>query len=976
MVPSTQSRSAMIRILDDYIARHSGSENEEHSPSEEGKNLSFARLNRMLLYYDMGMYRKALKDGTFLTETMDGCSFEACIVMVMVLIALGNMPPAVDKLEAMLGDDDALVHGDMRQYLRAKRIIEGIRNGSICAGDVLPIDLDRDCVEQLQLGGTNGFSNVGLSCRGGEQMMIGGSVVSTEESTDVLHTSKSADRSKESELGRAIILVNTGQYKEAIKVLDKCLALNDDAVLLATRGTAKAFAGDLEDSIQDFNKAIAMQPSIYDVYLRRSQAFAALGKYTLAHEDLEKARSLCHSNASLLARVWYETGKLHEKMQCYGLLLSDLERAMSLDEHIQKESETVKMMGMGYIGTGDLDRGIECLLQAKIHSPDDAKVLLNLGLCYKEKGMHEKAIDALTSTVLISSSSTIYVKVTAYRLLYQIYRSLGNPRKALKYIDLALDLQNVVNQPEFLYMKGSCHHALGEYNAACSAYKSAVSIDVVDLSGVEYASAAFYQKEICLWTYNNRNQRMEDISLDLSFHPQFKELWCKKRPPSDAFAREYLQYMQTPLYENIDSNSGWSNETKQLLKISDTIGKLIQYEHDGFMPNSRQQRAAGLACIECAQFLLKIATSDDPSSFSVSNEGSSSTGRGSEKLTFPAVHNSGTHKVGWRDAFDIVVKWRQLAEPSDPVIWVDLLSDQEFVAGFGSHTPMYTGETMCIRYYSNFSKAARLLYDLIVNQRAILHDFNDTAIDADTMGNLDGLLKAKTAKDIWDVIRQDAWIAIPIQSTSKKPEDSSLDAIIPELEGSRLTVSHLKSRESAINERFSIQACQLGEDTREKLVPRHASTGYEFSIRTPVTPRRWKNYACELDHIYHKLIEALRSDDSANVLCSALLFAFYWYNFMPLARGSAFCGYVMLLACRLAGGILGSEKIPNGLQVDWEAILETSPERFAQLMGSWISKSDPAVHAPVHTLTAIPDITSSLPTLESRIAALRHCGRD
>ena len=961
MAKNMQSKSALIRTLDEYVTEN---ENKEFLSPREGKNLYFARLNRMLLYYDMGMYRKALKDGTVLTERVDECGFDACIAMVMVLIALGSMSQAADKLKIVLGDDDVLIHGDIRQYLKAMKIKEGIEDGSICPGDVLQIDLDMGHAEQLQLGGGQGLVS---GCE--EQIIHGGST----ESSDGLHGSTSMKRSKESELDRAIVLVNSGKYKEAIVVLDECIVLSgNDAVLLATRGTAKAFAGDLEDSVQDFNEAIAMQPSIYDVYLRRSQALAALGKYKRALEDLEKARSLCHSNAAALARIWYQTGKLHEKMQCYGLVLSDLERAMSLDEHIQKETEMMEMMGMGYLGTGNLDRGIECLLQANMSNPSNAKVLLNLGLCYKEKGMHDKAIDVLTSNVLISSSSRISVRVTAYRLLYQIYRSLGNLKNALEYIDMALDLQNGINQQEFLYMKGSCHHALGEFDLACSAYKSAVSIDVIDLSSAEYASAAFYQKEVCLWTYHNRKQRMEDISLDLSFHPQFKELWCKKRPPSDTFAREYLKYMQNPLCGSIDGKSSWnSNETKQLLKLSDAIGKLIQYQHDGFVPNSRQQRAAGLACIECTQFLLKLSASDNLSSFLVANKGSSSVGRSSQK-SYPIVQGSGTHPVGWRDAFDIIVKWRQLAEPSEPVLWIDLLSDQEFVAGFGSHTPMYSGESMCVRYYSNFSKAVRLLHDLIVNKQAILYDANDRAVEISTIENIDGLLQAKTAKDVWDAIGQDAWIAIPIRSTMKRTVDNSMDILVTQLEGSRLTVCRLKSSESDIKDRFSIQACQLEENSQERLVPRHTSTGYEFSIRTPVTPERWESYACELDGIFHKLIKALRSDDkSAEVLSTALLLAFYWYNFMPLARGSAFCGYVMLLACRLAGGILGSQKIPNGVQVDWQAILEPDPERFVELMSSWISE-DRAAIASVHTISDIPDVASTLPTLESRIKALRH----
>ena len=38
------------------------------------------------------------------------------------------------------------------------------------------------------------------------------------------------------------------------------------------------------------------------------------------------------------------------------------------------------------------------------------------------------------------------------------------------------------------------------------------------------------------------------------------------------------------------------------------------------------------------------------------------------------------------------------------VFWVDLLTKEEFEAGFGSHTPMYTGQTKCVRYYMNFAR--------------------------------------------------------------------------------------------------------------------------------------------------------------------------------------------------------------------------------------------------------------------------------
>ena len=41
-------------------------------------------------------------------------------------------------------------------------------------------------------------------------------------------------------------------------------------------------------------------------------------------------------------------------------------------------------------------------------------------------------------------------------------------------------------------------------------------------------------------------------------------------------------------------------------------------------------------------------------------------------------------------------------------MWVDLLTRREFEQGFGSHTPMFTGQTKCVRYYMNFERALAL----------------------------------------------------------------------------------------------------------------------------------------------------------------------------------------------------------------------------------------------------------------------------
>jgi hypothetical protein len=47
------------------------------------------------------------------------------------------------------------------------------------------------------------------------------------------------------------------------------------------------------------------------------------------------------------------------------------------------------------------------------------------------------------------------------------------------------------------------------------------------------------------------------------------------------------------------------------------------------------------------------------------------------------------------------------------VIWVDLLTKEEFEAGFGSHTPIFSGQTKCVRYYMNFARGLALLKEVL-----------------------------------------------------------------------------------------------------------------------------------------------------------------------------------------------------------------------------------------------------------------------
>lgn len=90
------------------------------------------------------------------------------------------------------------------------------------------------------------------------------------------------------------------------------------------------------------------------------------------------------------------------------------------------------------------------------------------------------------------------------------------------------------------------------------------------------------------------------------------------------------------------------------------------------------------------------------------------------------------------------------------------------------------------------------------------------------------------------------------------------------------------------------------------------------------------------------------------------------YNFMPLSRGSAAVGFVVLLGLLLAANMEFCGNIPRGLQVDWEAMLNFDPNSFVDSVKSWLY--------PCLKMTTswkeYPDVASTFKTTGSVVAAL------
>lgn len=138
---------------------------------------------------------------------------------------------------------------------------------------------------------------------------------------------------------------------------------------------------------------------------------------------------------------------------------------------------------------------------------------------------------------------------------------------------------------------------------------------------------------------------------------------------------------------------------ESVLRVALPIGPGIQLTCPGFLSNARQHRMFGLASLEVAQLARRHWDSlktGGPGAF-VPNAGSSARQpRSSAGNMGTSVASDwkavGGHLVGYRDVFDVAVRWRQLSEPNDPVWWIDRLTPEAFQEGFGLQTPIVNGQ--------------------------------------------------------------------------------------------------------------------------------------------------------------------------------------------------------------------------------------------------------------------------------------------
>ncbi|RVX75564.1 Mitochondrial import receptor subunit tom70 [Exophiala mesophila] len=143
------------------------------------------------------------------------------------------------------------------------------------------------------------------------------------------------------QLGLIAVTKKTGEaYAEASAAFKKAVELGDlgeyEAFALNQRATFLYLEGDTPAALEDLNKAIELQPSLTQAYIKRASMQLETGNKELASEDFDKATAQNKDDPD----IYYHRAQLHFILGEYADAAKDYQKSIDLDRdfiysHIQ-----------------------------------------------------------------------------------------------------------------------------------------------------------------------------------------------------------------------------------------------------------------------------------------------------------------------------------------------------------------------------------------------------------------------------------------------------------------------------------------------------------------------------------------------------------------------------------------------------------------------------------------------------------------
>ncbi|XP_013849190.1 tetratricopeptide repeat protein 13 isoform X3 [Sus scrofa] len=656
-------------------------------------------------------------------------------------------------------------------------------------------------------------------------------------------------------------------------------------------------SGLYDEAIRHFSTMLQEEPDLVSAIYGRGIAYGKKGLHDvknaeLALFELSRVITLEPDRPEVFeqrAEILSPLGRINEAV-------NDLTKAIQL----QPSARLYRHRGTLYFISEEAIESFKEALKQKVDFIDAYK---SLGQAYRELGNFEAATESFQKALLLNQNHVQTLQLRGVMLYHH-----GSLQEALKNFKRCLQLEpyNEVCQ----YMKGLSHVAMGQFYEGIKAQTKVMLNDPLpgQKASPEYLKVK-YLREYSRYLHAHLDTPLTEYNIDVDLPGSFKDHWAKNLPflIEDYEEQPGLQpHIKDVLHQNFES---YKPEVQELVCVADRLGSLMQYETPGFLPNKRIHRAMGLAALEVMQAVQRTWTNS--------------------KVRM----NGKTRLMQWRDMFDIAVKWRRIADPDQPVLWLDQMPARSLSRGFNNHINLIRGQVINMRYLEYFEKILHFIKDRIL----VYHGAN----------NPKGLLEVREALE--KVHKVEDLLPIMKQFNTKTKDGFTVNTKVPSLKD-----------QGKEYDGFTITI--TGDKVGNIL----------FSVETQTTEERTQLYHAEIDALYKDLtakgkVLILSSEfGEADAVCNLILsLVYYFYNLMPLSRGSSVIAYSVIVGALMASGKEVAGKIPKGKLVDFEAMTAPGSEAFSKIAKSWMNLK--SISPSYKTL---PSVSETFPTLRSMIEVL------
>ena len=354
---------------------------------------------------------------------------------------------------------------------------------------------------------------------------------------DALNLTNANNRLFEQYFNQGITLVNQENYQQAIEQFTRALSLNPNhANAYVNRAFAQMELGEYQQAIDDFKEAIRLNPNHVD-----------------AHQHLNNAKN------RLVYQYFNQGINLVNKENCQQAI-EQFTRALTLnpnhtDAYVWRSNAYIQLDQYEQI---DLyQQTIELCTQIISIDPHNIPAYVRRGFAHLSLGEYQQAVDEFEEVIRLNPNYA-----DAYVNRANAYNYLKNYEQALNDCNQAIRLNP--NYADAYINRAFAQMELGEYQQAIDDFKEAIRLNPNHVDAHQHLNNAknrlvyqYFNQGINLVNKENCQQAIEQFTRALTLNPNH----------TDAYVWRSNAYIQLDQYEQIDLYQQTIEDCTQIIRV-------------------------------------------------------------------------------------------------------------------------------------------------------------------------------------------------------------------------------------------------------------------------------------------------------------------------------------------------------------------------------------------------------------------------